>query len=516
MTERALESWFTTPLHGIRRSSRARKNQRRRHRLGRGGALVCEVLEGRVVLSDWGGGSILGSLSYVGIVTRPIVAPPVMTPPIVPMPWANQNSQFTQLNNDVQTLRTELQTLAGRSGVTIADLESLTSDGQTIAQAGYHFDFQNLNKVVSELATAVAGGTSTMQAQSDCSALFTGSSVTTSTINTTFSNLVKTITDSQVTTTDLSTVANDEAAIQADLKNLYPPPGGGLAGGGWWSDPADNLSLFVSTPPIVVSAPAILADTPTSATSVPVGIGIPIRIGPFWGSSLLLSLDYVGVVSGPIVVPTQPPPMEMMPPWPGPNSQFTQLNTDIEALRTELQTLAAKSGVTIADLQGLTTDSQSIAQAGFHFDFQSLNKVVSELAAAVAGGASTAQAQSDWNSLFAGSSVSTTLINNTCNGVVQTIKDSNVTTTDLSTVANDRAAIQADLKNLRPTPVVLGGKGTGSTGGPGTNNYPGSSKNSTGATGRTPNTSHHHKGAGAAHPGGYHHLIAKLSRQRKH
>ena len=77
---------------------------------------------------------------------------------------------LAQLRTDLQTLQTELQTLAGKSGVTIADLESLTSDSQAIAKAGFSFEAASLNPVISELAVAVAGGTSTSQAQTD----FTG------------------------------------------------------------------------------------------------------------------------------------------------------------------------------------------------------------------------------------------------------------------------------------------------------------------------------------------------------
>ena len=105
--------------------------------------------------------------------------------------------------------------------------------------------------------------------------------------------------------------------------------------------------------------------------------------------------------------------------------------------------------MTIADLQNLTNDSQAIAQAGFHFDATTLNPVISELAVAVAGGASTSQAQSDFAALFSSNSnVSSTTITNTFNDLVKAITDSGVTTTDLSTVAADEAAIQSDLTGL--------------------------------------------------------------------
>ena len=62
-----------------------------------------------------------------------------------------------------------------------------------------------------------------------------------------------------------------------------------------------------------------------------------------------------------------------------------KLRTDLQTLETELQTLAAKSGVTIGDLQNLTNDSQAIRKPGFSFQASTLNPVISELAVAVAG-----------------------------------------------------------------------------------------------------------------------------------
>src|SRR5258708_20265258 len=87
----------------------------------------------------------------------------------------------------------------------------------TLFRSGVHFDFQNLNKVTSELATAVAGGTSTTQAQADFTTLFSGSSVSTSVINTTFTDLIKTTGASHVTTPALTTIPANEAPIHTNL-----------------------------------------------------------------------------------------------------------------------------------------------------------------------------------------------------------------------------------------------------------------------------------------------------------
>jgi len=362
------------------------------------------------------------------------------------------STPISKLQADWKALITELQSLAAKSGVTVADLESLALDSQSIGQAGYHFNASSLHSVISELATAVAGGASTSQAQSDWTALFSSSSVSTTVITSTFDDLVTAIQDSHVTTTDLSTVASDEAAIQSDLANLgnrFLP--GSIGGMGTspllTTDPLPSLAVTLPNVP----ATAVGA-VQSIVNSLPV-VSQPLIVSPYittilpWGVNLLGSLTHVGVVTGPVVTPQ--PILIAMPMLPAsPSSNFQQLMTDEKALQAELQSLATKSGVTVAELESLAQDGQSISRAGVHLSFSALNKVISELATAVAGGTSTSQAQSDWNALFSGSSVSTTVITNTFNDLVTAIGSSKVTTTDLTTVANDEAAIQTDLKNL--------------------------------------------------------------------
>jgi hypothetical protein len=159
----------------------------------------------------------------------------------------------------------------------------------------------------------------------------------------------------------------------------------------------------------------------------------------------------------------------------GSNGQ--QLNSDVDALQTELQSLATKSGLAVADLENLAQDSQSLEQGGAFVGLPALTPVISELATAVAGGTSTSQAQSDWNALFTGTTVSTTVITNTFNDLVSAIRSSNVTTTDMTTVATDEAAIQNDLKNLFPG--SSGNTGSGSGSGSGSSSGSGSGSGST-------------------------------------
>ncbi len=502
------------------------RNVRRNGSRFRRRAPGCETLEGRVVLTYAGPSSLLGSLSYVGVVTTPIETTSVPVLPVTPVPVnaiasfsfgrATSIATWTKLRTDLQTLETELQTLAAKSGLTIADLENLTNDSQGIAQDGFYFQAKTLNPVISELAVAVAGNASTSQAQTDFTGLFSSSSVSNTTITNTFNDLVKAIHDSAVTTTDLSTVAADEAAIQSDLPKI---PGPMIPAGQAWLDQVGTAPATLSLSSAVTSSTVAIA-----SPILPVAPPQPIIVSPFGGLSLLGSLSSVGVVTSPVFLPPKigvpmpvsvPPSISVPPMQPAlaavtvlPNIPATssgawqQLQADVQKLQTELQSLAEKSGLTIADEQSLTNDGQAIAQDGFYFKASTLNPVISELATAVAGGTSTSQALTDFTALFS-TSVSSTTITNTFNDLVKAIQDSAVTTTDLSTVAADQAAIQADLKNLFPGKT--GGSSTGGSGttGTGTGRTTGSGSTGSGSTGssggQTKKEGHGHKSHHPAH-----------------
>jgi cell division protein FtsB len=388
-------SWLE-PRQEVRKHPRDRDSRSQRARLA---AFACEALESRVVLSDWGGGNSLASaLSYVGVVTGP-----VEVGGHAGHEHDDHGSQSSQLPTDIQALQTKLQTLAAKSALTIADISNLAADSGAIQSAGFSIDFANLKKAVSELASAVASGSSTSQAQTDFNNLFSGSSVSQTVIDKAFSDLVQAITDSKVTATDLSTVAADEAAIQNDHASQS---GGDDSDAGGFSS-GDNS----------------------------------------YSGSLAAALNDVGVVTR-ATASASSGDCESEGSRSGSNST-SQLQTDVQTLNAELQTLAAKSGVTVSDVSHLSSDSQAIASAGFTINHGNLKTVVSELASAVASGSSTSQAQTDFNNLFSGSSVSQTVIDKAFSDLVQAITDSKVTTTDLSPVAADQAAIQNDLSSLQ-------------------------------------------------------------------
>ena len=187
------------------------------------------VVQPPFIISPYGNSSLLGALSSVGVVTSPVVAVPR---PLVPTPMAPiAVGAYSQLQADEQAASKGTAKPGGEIRADDRRPSEPGCDSQTINQAGFSFDFPSLTTTISELATAVAGGTSTDQAQKDFTALFNGSSVSTTTINNTFADLTKAIQDSKVLPADLTAVAADQAAIQADLKNLYPGKGDGSGSG---------------------------------------------------------------------------------------------------------------------------------------------------------------------------------------------------------------------------------------------------------------------------------------------
>ncbi len=61
------------------------------------------------------------------------------------------------------------------------------------------------------------------------------------------------------------------------------------------------------------------------------------------------------------------------------NARFTQLQTDLQKVQTDLKAITAKSGLTVADLTNLSADAQAIATAGAKIDPEALQKAVSEM-----------------------------------------------------------------------------------------------------------------------------------------
>jgi len=411
-------------------------------RPARQGSPSCESLEGRVVLSNFGGADLLGSLSQIGVVTTVMDAG---GPRGGQTQAEASGAQTSQTDTDWQTLQAKIQGLAAKSEVTIADLSALSSDSRAIATGGGGLKVESLQTVLGSLATAVAGGADTTQAQTDFNALFSGSKVDQTTIDKTFTDLVQTIKDSKITATDLTDFATAQAAITHGATGSTTMPGfpgapGWINGAGPGGD-ALTASLANAGVTALPSAQQATAVT-TASAALPAGRQVTsTTAGPAGGT------------------------------------QSNQLQTDLDKLRTDQQAVTAKSAVTSDDLDQLKTDSQNITTAGFNFDPKTLQATINSLVAAVAGGTATTQAQSDFNALFSKSSVSQAVVDKTFTDLVQTIQDSKITAADATLIVADQTAVQADfaalpkggmLNPVGPGGMVggFGGQG-GGFGGPG-------------------------------------------------
>ncbi len=317
------------------------------------------------------------------------------------------SDQDSPLATALDKLSSDLQAIAAKSGVTLNDLRDLLADERAIAEAGFQPDATALQDAVGKLATAVASGADTGEAQAAFNALFADSSVGQETIDKAFADLVQTIQDSHVTADDLQTIADDRQAVQTALESLDQErspsgPGGSLLG------TLANLGI--------------------------VGDGLGYAFGAPSGH--------------PLADPTGSLPSE----------SATSIDTDMTKLRDDLEAVSAKSGVTVAGLKGLAADERAIAQASTPPDAAALQDALKALATAVADGADTAQAKADFAAAFAGSGVAQETVDQAFNDVAQTIQDSHITADELQSIADGRQAVQDELSSL-PQASKTGGPG---------------------------------------------------------
>ncbi len=451
------------------REDRARRSVRRP-------ALTCEALEGRVVLAfggfmgpmmPLGGGFVsppvlgggFGASGMPGMASGAVVLSGVSGPAVggglsgalaaigivnddggmtlSRLGQSNTDPTLAQLQTDQQQLQTDLQAVSNGSGVTVADLAAINADEQALAKDGFALDPAALQKVVSNLASAIASAASTTTPdQTAFNALFTSpTTAQQADIDKAFTDLVKIITDSHVTTSELQAIATDQTNIRKDMANL--PGGGGVADG----------------PASLTGSLANLGIATTSSTAV--GQPVVQAIGGGAGTFLSRMGGMGGMRSNRVYLTSQNAlntTTATATTAAVPSTQTTALNTDAQKLQTDQQTLAAKSGVTVADSKALKADDVAIAKTGVLLDAAALKNVENEIVTAVNNTTpDTTQAQSDFNALFANSGVPQATIDQAFTDLVKVITDSKVTPTDLATIAADQTALQADQANLKNT-----------------------------------------------------------------
>jgi hypothetical protein len=151
-------------------------------------------------------------------------------------------------------------------------------------------------------------------------------------------------------------------------------------------------------------------------------------------------------------------------------SQDTQLTTDLQKLRTNLNAVLAGSGATDAQRLALRTDFRSISEAGFQVNKDGLATVADSVLTALANGADPATdtaIQTAFNAQFTGGTDTSGLIAQAYTDFVAVARALNLDATELSTLAADRTAIAADYTRLgitgrTPTPdldLILSGVG---------------------------------------------------------
>jgi len=134
--------------------------------------------------------------------------------------------------------------------------------------------------------------------------------------------------------------------------------------------------------------------------------------------------------------------------------QDADLTAHLEQLRADREAVLSGSEVTDAQRLDLQTDLRQLSQTGFCLDSTTLAPVVDSLLATIADGTydsdpSVAQAnQEAFTALFADSGVDQTLLDRTYADIVAIARNLNISTAELSILASDQDAIQANLDRL--------------------------------------------------------------------
>jgi len=148
------------------------------------------------------------------------------------------STQNTQLTTDVKQLKSDIETIQSKSTETVAQIVAVRSDFHTLAQAGLFPNRQLLQTFENDLLTAVANGTLTDQTstlQAELASAFGSSASGNAQVSQLFNDLLAIAKASDITSSDLATIATDQSKIQADLGTTSTggttSHGAGYAGG---------------------------------------------------------------------------------------------------------------------------------------------------------------------------------------------------------------------------------------------------------------------------------------------
>ena len=203
-----------------------------RRREPRRAAPVLDSLESRVVLSRFGG---MGSRAAAKLATAAVARPDSASTTNLTLNGGSAGAcdvglgatRDAQLTAELQTLRTDVNAALAGSSATDAQRLALRTDLQGLAGSGFRFDRATLAPVVDSVLTTLADGTYDSDAtvaaanQAAFTALFSANtSVTQTTIDQTYADVVAIARGLNLSTEELSTLATDRAAIAASLARL--------------------------------------------------------------------------------------------------------------------------------------------------------------------------------------------------------------------------------------------------------------------------------------------------------
>jgi hypothetical protein len=204
-----------TPMASPRRSRKA--------------ALSWDCLEERTVLSHFGSSQGFGGGLFFGTGG---------------FGRTQGSTQNTQLTTDVKQLKSDIETIQGKSTETVAQIVAVRSDFHTLAQAGLFPNRQSLRTFENDLLTAVAASrtagnngtlTSASTLQAELASAFGSSASGNAQVSQLFNDLLAIAQASDITSSDLATIATDQSKIQADLGTTSTggttSHGAGYAGG---------------------------------------------------------------------------------------------------------------------------------------------------------------------------------------------------------------------------------------------------------------------------------------------
>jgi hypothetical protein len=155
----------------------------------------------------------------------------------------------------------------------------------------------------------------------------------------------------------------------------------------------------------------------------------------------------------------------------------SQLSTDIQQLRTDIRSIESLSGVTLADLTAFRSDLRALAQSGLKSDQEAFETFAEDLLSAVAAArtdgssnptltdAQTTTLQAELGTAFGTTVADSTQLAQLYGDMLKIAQDSNITTANITTIADDQAKIKADLASSSGSSTSTPDDGEGCVGG---------------------------------------------------